>query len=432
MPNPKPQLSNTNRPSPLAARVRAVGNRRGFFAKSSMALAGGAALATEQAINGVGAVANRFHVAGDDTLRIGLIGCGARGRAAACEALKTQDYLQGGNVELVAMADAYPDQLQSAFRSLNGRHRSQVKVGDRRFVGMNGWAELLQCDIDFVILATPPVFRPQHFSAVVDAGKHVMMESFVAVDTTGLERMRSAAKLAADQCLAVGGGLRRRHEIRSQDFVKRLQDGAIGQIESIELQIPTAADSSPTRPPEMSRRDFELRNWRHFAWAGGELGCDGQADLWDLANWIFESPVSSFDSLTSSITDESSRSDESSLSDESSRSDEFGFTFRHGEGRLSLGRIGPRPSRSRSCDLLVHGSEGTFAFQRGQIRDRDSRVRWQSDLKEPAGGGTQTQFNRMIQAIRDGERFDESKWAIDATASGILAQSRTRAERLVD
>lgn len=393
--------------------MRAVGNRRGFFAKSSMALAGSAALATEQAVAGAGAVANHFHVDGDETIRVGLIGCGARGRAAASEALHactaTKDAVANdgseaaGRVELVAMADAYPDQLQSAYRGLKGRHQSKVNVGDRRFVGMNAWAELLQCDVDLVILATPPVFRPQQFSAAIDAGKHVLLESFAAVDATGIQQMRTAAKIALEKNLAIAGGLPRRHEARSQDFVDRLHDGVIGEIYSIQVRLPQRPSGLAKRVDGVSQRDFELRNWRHFNWTGGELNHCEHFHLLDLANWIFQTPVTSAIGAGDSLAGGS-------------------FTMLHGQNQVSIGVADSDRSGSRHGDLEIHGTEGTFLFQRGQVRDAQLRVRWRSDLKESIGGGSRAQLSRMIQSIRDNQCFNESQQAIDATNAAILVQ----------
>lgn len=411
--NATPSPSDSARTSPLAARVRAVGNRRGFFAKSSIALAGSAALATEQAIAGAGSVANHFHVAGDDTLRIGLIGCGARGRAAASEALQATTLIEdavardgtstAGRVELVAMADAYSDQLQSAYRGLKGRHQTKVNVGDRRFVGMNAWAELLQCDVDLVILATPPVFRPQQFSAAVDAGKHVALESFAAVDATGIQQMRTAAKLAGEKNLAIAGGLPRRHEARSQDFVGRLHDGIIGEIGSIQIRLPHRSAGLAERRHGIVQRDFELRNWQHFHWTGGDLNLCEHFHLLDLANWIFQAPAESAIGSGDTLIDGS-------------------FTMLHGPSQVSIGISDSGRSGSRHGDLEIHGTDATFLFQRGQVRDSQLRVRWQSDLKEPVGGGTRAQLSRLIQSIRNGQCLNESQQAIDATHSAILAQ----------
>lgn len=47
------------------------------------------------------------HVGSNDTIRIGLAGCGGRGRGAAEQALNTE-----GPTKLVAMADAFDDNLQ--------------------------------------------------------------------------------------------------------------------------------------------------------------------------------------------------------------------------------------------------------------------------------------------------------------------------------
>src|SRR5687768_1084037 len=126
------------------------GSRRNFIKDSSLLFAGGAI------VGGSLNLARAAHTFGTDTIRVGLIGCGGRGTGAADQALSTH----GGDVRLTAMADVFENNVQIAFRSLNGKHPG--KVDDNRFVGLDGYQKVLASDVDLVILATPPGFRPLH------------------------------------------------------------------------------------------------------------------------------------------------------------------------------------------------------------------------------------------------------------------------------
>jgi hypothetical protein len=156
-------------------------------------------------------------VSADETIRIGLIGCGGRGRGAADQAMNT-----AGPTKLVAVADAFEDNLNSAVNTLSRQHGEKVDVPeDRRFVGFDAFQKVLEQDVDLVILATPPGFRPLHFEAAVNAGKHVFMEKPVAVDPAGVRKVVDAAAAAKKKNLAVAVGLQRRHEPIYIETIKR-------------------------------------------------------------------------------------------------------------------------------------------------------------------------------------------------------------------
>src|SRR5439155_5984346 len=201
-------------PAPTAA-----SSRRTFLRNSSLLVAGSAIAASQVQI------ARGAHAFGSDTIKVGLVGCGGRGSGAATQAINTM----GGEVKMIAMADAFQDRLQTGLRTISGQHKDKVEVPkDRQFVGLNAYKELLQTDCDMVILATPPGFRPLHFEAAVKAGKHIFAEKPVAVDAAGVRKFLAANEEAKQKGLTVAIGLQRRHERAYMDTVKALQDGAIG------------------------------------------------------------------------------------------------------------------------------------------------------------------------------------------------------------
>ena len=150
-------------------------SRRRFMRDSSLLVAGTTVAGSTLAL------ARSAHVAGSDEIKIGLIGCGGRGRGAAANALRTKS----GPVKLVAMGDCFGHKVQQAYRGLKGEFKDQVDVPrERMFDGLDAFRKVLECDIDLVILATPPGFRPQHFEAAVEKGVHVFMEKPVATDSS--------------------------------------------------------------------------------------------------------------------------------------------------------------------------------------------------------------------------------------------------------
>ena len=166
-------------------------SRRKFLQGGGMMLAGGALVGSNLS------VARGAHAFGSDTIKVGLIGCGSRGTGAAIQSLGTATSSHsgiGGDVKLVAMADVFQSNLHAAYRSIKGEYPEKVDAHDRRFVGLDAYQQVLKCDIDLVILATPPGFRPQHFEAAVNADKHVFMEKPLATDSAGVRRILSSQR----------------------------------------------------------------------------------------------------------------------------------------------------------------------------------------------------------------------------------------------
>src|SRR5215471_1854351 len=160
-------------------------SRREFIQTSATAAVGTTLAASVSLIPGA-------YAAGSDEIRVGLIGCGGRGTGAAQNVLHAAP-----GVKLVAMADAFQDRLQSSRKTLMTKHADKVDVPeDRCFAGFDAYAKLLAADVNYVILATPPGFRPLHLKAAVAAGKHVFTEKPVAVDGPGIRSVLASYEAA--------------------------------------------------------------------------------------------------------------------------------------------------------------------------------------------------------------------------------------------
>jgi predicted dehydrogenase len=230
----------------------------------------------------VGALAvNRFaHAAGSDEIKIALIGCGGRGSGAAGQALSVP-----GN-KLVAMADAFPDRLQGSLKNLKEAHGDKVDVTtDRQFIGLEAYKQAIAL-ADVVILATPPGFRPIHFEEAVKQGKHVFMEKPVATDAGGVRRVLAAADEAKKKNLKVGVGLQRHHQAGYIETIKRLHEGAIGDIHTLRVYWNDAGVWVNPRKPGQTEMEYQMRNWYYFVWLGGDHIVEQHIHNLDVANWV--------------------------------------------------------------------------------------------------------------------------------------------------
>lgn len=220
---------------------------------------------------------------GGDTIRVGVIGCGGRGTGAAYNALEAHP-----STQIFAMADLFPDRLSSSLGYLNDVEdfAGRIDVGDRTFTGFDAYHQLLRLkQIDIVILATPPGFRPMHFQSAVNFGKHVFMEKPVAVDPAGVRKVIDAAQQAKANNLSVVAGTQRRHEPSYLEAMQRIQDGAIGEVVTARCAWNQGGLWVHDRNPEYSDMEWQCRNWLYFAWLSGDHICEQHIHNLDVVNW---------------------------------------------------------------------------------------------------------------------------------------------------
>jgi predicted dehydrogenase len=270
-------------PERTPAHPLASPSRRDFLKTSSLIAAGGA-------LAGTLGLARSVHAAGSDTLKVGLVGCGGRGTGAAAQALGAD-----ANTKLTAIADAFADRLESSLSNLKSSDvGSKVDVADdRKFVGFDAYKQLLASDVDVVLLATPPHFRPIHFKAAIDAGKHTFVEKPVAVDAPGVRSVLATAEAAKAKNLAVVSGLCYRYDLPKRELVKRVRDGAIGDVRAMHVSYNTGTLWHHGRQPSWSEMEYQLRNWLYFTWLSGDFNVEQHVHSLDKAAWIMgdEPPV---------------------------------------------------------------------------------------------------------------------------------------------
>ena len=267
---------NTSNSSKLSQGEQSAGNsitRRSFLQTTSLA-AGGVAL-------GGLSVERAAFAQGSDTVKVALVGCGGRGSGAANQALSTE-----GNVKLVAMADAFADRLNGSYNNLVKNHKDKMEItDDQKFVGFDAYKEAIKL-ADVVILATPPGFRPIHFEEAVKQGKHVFMEKPVAVDGAGVKKVLAAAEEAKKKNLKVGVGLQRHHQLGYIETMKRLHDGAIGEIVAARCYWNNGGVWVKDRIAGETEMQYQMRNWYYFVWLSGDHICEQHIHNLDVINWV--------------------------------------------------------------------------------------------------------------------------------------------------
>jgi predicted dehydrogenase len=248
-------------------------NRRDFIRTSAIASVGLAAQ-----LRAAGAYA---HTTGSDRIRVGVIGCGGRGTGAARDCAEAD-----AAVDIVAMGDVFADRLAGARNQLERAVPDRLKVtDDTAFVGLDAYQKVIASEVDLVILATPPAFRPEQLSAAIAAGKHVFTEKPIAVDPVGVRAVYAASDLARQRGLAIVAGTQRRHDPQYVEAMARIHDGAIGEVVAGQVYWNQGGLWKRDRQESWTDTEWQLRNWLYFTWLSGDHVVEQHVHNIDVANW---------------------------------------------------------------------------------------------------------------------------------------------------
>ncbi len=377
--------------------------RRRFMQQSAL-FGAGAVIGSELA------VARAAYAQGSETLKVGLVGCGGRGTGAARQTL-TAD----GNTQLVAMADAFENELRGSLSTL-----LKTDVADRinvppeqMFDGLDAYEKLLATDVDIVLLATPPQFRPVHLRACIDAGKHVFVEKPVAVDAAGVRSVLETTELARQKNLTILSGLCWRYEPSMQETIARLQAGAIGDLTYLQsFRYSGGVEKRQPRVPGETEMQHQLRNWYYYTWLSGDFNVEQFVHEMDKMSWLMgEYPVRCV-----STGGRETRIGE----DYGNIFDHFATVFEYANGV----RYYATTRHQRGCDNefkdMAFGTNGSCELMRFTIKDRAGETAWRS--REDRSDMHQLEHNAMYSALRKGEIINNGEYMAKSTLLGIMAR----------
>jgi myo-inositol 2-dehydrogenase / D-chiro-inositol 1-dehydrogenase len=259
-------------PSSANGTTNSAGPSRRIFLKSS------ALAAAAMQLSSTGSL----HAAGKDEIKVGVVGCGGRGSGATRDSLEADP-----GVKILAMADVFADRLKSNLDSQKTRFPDRVDVpAERQFIGFDGYKKLLECDLDYVIFATPPYFRAEQVEAAVQAGKHVFMEKPIGVDPVACKRIMAAGDLAAEKKLTVVTGTQRRHEDCYIEMIKRVRDGALGDILGGQVYWNQGQLWYKTKQEGWNDLEWMLKDWVSWRWLSGDHYVEQHVHNIDVMNWF--------------------------------------------------------------------------------------------------------------------------------------------------
>jgi predicted dehydrogenase len=353
------------------------------------------------------------YAAGSDVIKVGLIGCGGRGTGAANDCLTA-----GPDVKIVALGDVFQDRLDGCFKNLTGNEKikSQVDISkDRCFVGFDAYKKVIASGVDLVILATPPGFRPTHFKAAIEAGKHVFMEKPVAVDAPGVRTVIAAGELATTKKLGVVAGTQRRHQMGYVETIKRIHDGAIGEIVAAQCYWNQGGLWMNPRKPEWTDMEWQLRNWLYFTWLSGDHICEQHVHNIDVINWaIGAHPVKCWGMGGRQVRTDPAYGH---------IFDHFAVDFEYPNGVRVLSECRQIDNCANNISERVVGTGGTSNCGNTIRRTKDKGREWK--YAGPSPGAYQQEHKDLIASIRAGAPLNEAKQVAESVLSAIMGRMST-------
>ncbi len=346
-----------------------------------------------------------LYAGGTDAIRIGMIGCGGRATGAALDCLEAAP-----GVEVVAMFDLFKDRLEGSLKELEEKFSGKIKVpADRRYTGFDGYKALCALpEVNLIVTATPPGFRPIHFRAAIEAGKHVFMEKPVAVDPVGVRSIIATSELARTKGLAVVAGTQRRHQSRYLEVMKRIHDGAIGELVGGECYWNQGDLWVVRKTPEMSDMEWQCRNWLYFTWLSGDHIVEQHVHNIDVINWAFgATPVKAMGMGGRQVR---------TGPEYGNIFDHFAVEFEYPNGARVLSMCRQTPGCAERVEERLVGTRGA-ALGFGEIRGATS---WKFEGEE-TNPYVQEQAD-LIACIRRGEPLNEGRRIAESTLCAIMGR----------
>ena len=355
-----------------------------------------------------------------DVIKIALIGCGGRGTGAATQALLTKQ-----NVKLVAMADAFRDRLDGAYKELTTGGEidtSRIDVPeDRKFVGFDAYQKAIAL-ADVVILATPPGFRPIHFEEAVKQNKHIFMEKPVATDPAGVQRVLAAAQTAKQKKLNVVVGLQRHFQNSYRELIKRKD--LIGEMTSAQAWWNNDGVWVRPRKPGQTEMEYQMRNWYYFVWLCGDHITEQHIHNLDVINWF----KGSYPVKAQGMGGRQVRTGK----EYGEIYDHHYVEFHYADGFILNSQCRHIPGTMSKVDELFVGTKGKIQTGAANIVDHKGKVLYQYDRKAE-NNPYQTEHDELFEAIAKGEyKFDQAENGAKSSMTSILGRMATYSGQIVE
>ena len=342
--------------------------------------------------------------------KVGVIGCGGRGTGAAVDFLRAAP-----EAKIVSMGDVFPDRLAGSRGALKGEEASissRVVAGDDAcFTGFDAYKKVLAQDVDVVILATPPHFRPIHLAAAIAAGKHCFIEKPVAVDPAGVRIVMKAAEEAKAKNLGIVAGTQRRHQASYLAAIAKIKEGAIGRVVSAQCYWNQGGLWMNKRQPEWSDMEWQLRNWLYFAWLSGDHIVEQHVHNLDVMNWALgATPLK--------VRGMGGRQVRTSP-DYGHIFDHFAIEYEYPDGVVATSQCRQIEGCDSRVEEVIVGTKGRLFMSPGRARI-EGETPWKFTGEDP--NPYEQEHRDLVASIASGTPLNEGQRIAESTLTAVMAR----------
>lgn len=374
--------------------------RREFIKKSS---------ALSLATLGSLSIQQKTHASGSDIIKVGMVGCGGRGSGAAAQAMSADP-----GVRITAMADLFADRLERSRENLKVENPAQMAVNDGHcFTGFDGYKKVIDSDVDVVLIANASRFQAKHFEACVDAGLHTFVEKPAAMDPPDVKRLLESAEKAQKKGLSVVSGQMWRYDPAIWETVKRIHDGAIGDI--VAIQITTHRNNFRLRlqRPGQSELEYQLYNWTHFSWLSGDFLTASLVHHTDLAAWVMKErqPATAFGMGGRAAKFEAEHGD---------CFDHNAVIYEYSDRVKLFAFLIVQPNCYTEVSDIIMGTKGRAYLQKGRI-EGENQWRYGGKKVNPY----QIEQDELFASVRSGRPINNGRYMALSAMAGIMGQMAT-------
>jgi len=220
-----------------------------------------------------------------------------------------------------------------------------------------------------------------------------------------------AGELAKQKGLGIAAGTQNRHSRDFRETIRRIKDGAIGEILCAKCYFNAGQIWVIYRKPGWSDMEYQIRNWNHYTWLSGDHYVEQHVHNLDIMNWVLGAhPVKAVSGLGGRQV--------RTGKDHGHIYDHFAVEFEYPGGI-------PMFSQARQingCKWFI-GHEVIGILGKSNCEDRieskDGKI-WRYREKHPSAH--QLEHEDLIVSIRDGNPINEAQALAESTMTAIIGR----------
>jgi predicted dehydrogenase len=358
-------------------------------------------------------LAPAVHAGGSDAIKVGLVGCGGRGTGAVQQAANA-----ASQVRITALADFFPARLESCKQTLKNNIGEKFAIPEKNcFTGLNAYKELIESDVDVVLLATPPHFRPTHFRAVIEAGKHAFVEKPMGTDMPSCRSMLETAALAKKKNLAAVAGFCWRYHNAMREMFRRIHEGDIGDIISIEANYITGLLWYFPHTPDLTDMQWQIKNWLYFTWLSGDHIIEQTIHTIDKITWAMKN---TYPATAIGMGGRQVRTDPVF----GNIYDHHAVAYEYDNGVKAYVFTRQMAGCDNDNSFHVYGTKGS-AHWHGNTWMIKGPNSWRAPRELTKDDMYQHEHNELFDSILHGKPINDGEWSVKSTMTGIMGRMAT-------